>query len=77
MNNKPTTPTQSRTLYKSDLALQYNPALTPAYALVILNRWIAHYPGLLSRLEETGYTKKQKILTPSQVRLITDALGEP
>lgn len=77
MNNKSTTPAQSKTLYKSDLALLYNPGITPAYALVILNRWIAHYPGLLPRLEETGYTKKQKILTPAQVRLITDALGEP
>ena len=64
-------------MYKSELALAYNPDFEPSYARVVLNRWMARSPGLLDRLRAAGYTVHQKILTPAQVRLIIEALGEP
>lgn len=64
-------------MYKGQLACEYNPQLEPHYALQVLNKWIARFPGLETRLREVGYTKSQKMLTPVQVGMIIDALGEP
>lgn len=63
--------------YKSALAVAFNPQMEPRSALRTLNLWIAKYPGLTDRLTAAGYTKSAKILTPAQVQLIFDALGEP
>lgn len=64
-------------MYKGQLATLYNQELEPQYALKVFNNWIAQYPGLLKQLMSIGYTRGQKILTPAQVKLIVDALGEP
>lgn len=73
MNNT----SEPRTYYKSELALAYNKSMTAASALRTLNNWIALSPGLQDRLAATGYRKTAKILTPIQVKLIFDAIGEP
>ena len=64
-------------MYKGELAQAYNPDMEPHYALRTLRKWIETSPGLLDRLRATGFTARQKILTPLQVTLIYEALGEP
>lgn len=66
-----------RAMYKGELAMAYNPDMEPHYALRTLRRWIEHYPGLQERLFAAGMSQRQKILTPLQVGMIYDALGEP
>ena len=62
---------------KGELAEAYNPNVCHTRALKILNDWIALHPTLLSSLEALGYRKTQKLLTPAQVALVFEALGEP
>lgn len=66
-----------RAMYKGELAMAYNPTMEPHYALRTLRKWIEMSPGLLDRLLATGFSQRQKILTPLQVSLIFEALGEP
>ncbi len=61
----------------SELAQLYNPTVQPRTAVRILQQWIDRYPGLRVRLTEAGMVYKTRILTPAQVRLIVEALGEP
>ena len=63
---------------KSELGQMYvkNP-LSRRAALEWINHEIASYPGLLTRLRELGYHRKQRMFTIAQVRAIVDALGEP
>lgn len=67
----------ARAMYKGELAQAYNPQMEPHYALRTLRKWIETSPGLHDRLVATGFTERQKILTPLQVQLIFDALGAP
>lgn len=62
---------------KCDLAQAYNPDVCPKRATALLRSWIMKCPGLMERLRETGFCDQQKMLTPRQVQLIVDALGEP
>ena len=62
---------------KTELALQYLPYYTAHSAVNLLMSWISQSPTLLAALAKTGYRKTQKELTPAQVRLIIDHLGEP
>lgn len=66
-----------RAMYKGELALTYNPDMEPRAALRTLNQWVALSPGLTDRLEATGWRKTSRMLSPLQVRLIYDALGQP
>ncbi len=66
-----------RTYGFRELAELYNPTVHPRTALRTLHIWIDRYPGLRSRLEETGVKSGTRILTPAQVRLIVEALGVP
>ena len=43
----------------------------------LLMAWIRLSPSLVAALAATGYRKTQKELTPIQVRLIQEHLGEP
>lgn len=44
----------------------------------MLKRWIMFHPTLLEQLRRTGYVPGvSRRLTPMQVQLIVDALGEP
>lgn len=59
-----------------ELALLYFPQCTPRSASVQLKKWISH-PQLAEKLKNADYHNRQKILTPRQVRLIVEHLGEP
>lgn len=62
---------------KGELALLYLPHLTAGAARRTLMSWIDLSPGLTDRLRQTGLTPQSHYFTPSQVRLIVEALGEP
>lgn len=60
-----------------ELAMCYFPHVKPTSATNQLRRWILHSPELQSRLLSSGWTPRQKILTPRQVRCVVEHLGEP
>jgi len=60
-----------------ELGLLYFPTSTPASASMQLKKWITKSEKLLTDLSEAGYRSGQKLLTPKQVRLIVDHVGEP
>ncbi len=63
---------------KGDLAKMYFPdARSVKSATNRLARWLKLCGPLMAALVETGYTPKQKCLTPRQVELIFHFLGEP
>ncbi len=67
------------TYTKFQIALQYFPDLMdrPATAIKRLYRMIERCTELKSKLLQTGYRPSAKILTPRQVALIYEYLGEP
>ena len=62
---------------KSDLAQLYFADLNPRTALNKLMLLINSDRTLLSQLSDTGYRTHQHHLTPRQLQLITDRLGQP
>lgn len=66
-----------RTYGKSELALLYNPYITPKAACKKLNLWISLQPRLVILLRDAGLRTLSRSYTPAQVRLIVEALGEP
>ena len=60
-----------------ELAILYAPALTPESAGKRLSSWIRFNPKLTHELQESGWKKGQRVLTPLQVRIIIQYLGEP
>ncbi|BEG98036.1 DUF4248 domain-containing protein [Bacteroides sedimenti] len=62
---------------KSELAMLYNPHMSVREALRTLTRWMMRNESLYRELEEMGYRKNCKILTPREVEVITRYLGEP
>lgn len=61
---------------RQELALLYNPDITPEAAYRKLQRWIDYAPGLRERLDMAG-SNKGRTWTPAQVALIVAAIGEP
>lgn len=59
------------------LAMKYFEDSSPRAARAHLTSWIKRCPELMEKLEATGYRSTQKDLTPRQVRLIIEYLGEP
>lgn len=59
-----------------ELGQLYFPFSAPKSASTQLKRWINH-PQLLRKLAEVGYQNGQKLLTPRQVSVLTEHLGEP
>ncbi|MCC8188867.1 MAG: DUF4248 domain-containing protein [Bacteroides sp.] len=66
-----------RTYLKRDLVHLYLPHLPIRSALRTWNEWIQLHPTLLEDLQCTGYRKSCKNLSPVQVKMIVEALGEP
>ena len=66
-----------RSYTKSELAHLYNPQLTLKNATQVLRRWILHNAELHAELSLLGYQDRNRILTPRQVKVIDDHLGEP
>jgi len=66
-----------RSYTKSELAHLYNPQLTLKNATQVLRRWILHNTELYEALIRAGYQDRNRILTPRQVEIIIQILGEP
>ena len=66
-----------RTYSKKELAVRYFPESAPAAAVKTLRRWICRCPPLLARLAAIGYDARARYLTPQQVGIIVEHLGEP
>lgn len=66
-----------QTYSKSQLAALYLPTIQPASARRTLRGWIAKNLDLQAALSQTGYTEKSILLTPAQVALFFQYLGEP
>lgn len=62
---------------KRELAMLYFPKAVPKTATNRLARWINRSDELRRRLEEAGYSPKNKLYTVRQIRIIFDILGEP
>jgi len=62
---------------KQELALLYSPDLTPHGAVNRLMRWVNRDPAFLAALERVGYRKHSKLLSPLQVGVFFEFLGEP
>lgn len=60
-----------------ELAGLYFPASSPRVATTQLRRWINRNNDLTEALAQTGLKKGQRLLTPRQVALILEYLGEP
>ncbi len=61
----------------AELAMCYNPHVLPSSAARLLRRWVNRNSRLTSSLAEAGFRDRQRILTPKQVAIIVDYLGEP
>lgn len=66
-----------RSYGRTELALRYNPHLTPQSAWRTLHHWIRVCSPLNSQLHQMGYTPSVRRFTPAQVALIIEYLGEP
>jgi len=66
-----------RTYGKGELAQLYCPNVTIGAARKKLKVWMNYYPNLMDELRSIGYSDVSRSLTPAQVKLIVDALGEP
>lgn len=62
---------------KKELALAYAPDLSMSGALNRLANWIKVNKELQAALYAAGYQDRQRCLTPAQVSLIFEYLGEP
>ena len=66
-----------RSLSWTELALAYAPDLSEASARKRLREWLHFSPELMERLQAAGYRERQRVLTPKQVKIIMEHLGEP
>ena len=66
-----------RSLSLSELAQAYAPDLSEASARKRLREWLHFSPELMAKLQATGYRERQRVLTPKQVKIIMEHLGEP
>jgi hypothetical protein len=60
-----------------ELALLYFPNSTKKSATTQLRRWIRRSDELLRTLKQVGFAERQRILTPRQVEVVVQFVGEP
>ena len=60
-----------------ELSSLFSPDINMASASKPLNRWITGHPNLLNLLQQEGWEKGHKRLTPKMVQHIVSVLGEP
>lgn len=60
-----------------ELAVLYNPHLTPQSAAKSLTHWVKKNTSLSDALRRTGWRQGLRTLTPLQVELLLRFLGEP
>ena len=68
---------QQKTFGWQELAILYAPGLTRHSASRRLTRWVIINKELYDRLIRSGWIKGTRILSPLQVAIIVDFLGEP
>ena len=61
----------------SQLAMAYAPEISAAAASNRLRQWLSINPQLMQSLRKAGYRDRQRVLTPRQVEVIYEYLGEP
>ncbi len=66
-----------RTYGWQELALLYNPGITPNAANRRLRKWITKNRLLYEELQQAGWEHRSYLLTPRQVEIIVKYLGEP
>lgn len=59
------------------LAVRYYPERAYSRAVFLFWRELQETEGLLPALRQTGYADNQRLLTPRQIRVIAQFLGEP
>ena len=60
-----------------ELSQLYAPNITPKAACQRFRRWVWGNETLRTKLENLGWTRGRKMLTPIQVQTIVEHLGEP
>ncbi|MCC8134695.1 MAG: DUF4248 domain-containing protein [Tannerellaceae bacterium] len=60
-----------------EIACLYNPGFKPDTATKRLRQWLAIHPTLIRELEEAGWKKGMKVLTPMQIKVLVGCLGDP
>jgi hypothetical protein len=73
----PETAFQAHTMSVRELAQQYFPSITPKSAATALREWIFSDQLLMQQLSENGFEKSKRVLSPKQVALIVERLGNP
>ena len=68
---------KATTYSMKELAGMYFPHSSARSASVQLKRWFVYNKILMEALTNAGYVSGQKLLTPKQVQLIFEMLGEP
>ena len=66
-----------RSYTKAELAHLYNPGMTYECALHTFRRWLNRVPELYVELKRNGYQPQKHVLSPKQVKIIVQYLGEP
>ena len=67
-----------RTYGRRELALMYNPTLSPGHAWRKLKYWIELNKTLADALAQSGYNRSHRpSFTPKEVALIFEYIGEP
>ena len=62
---------------KSELAMLYRPDLKEGNARRTLYNWMRRNEKLMAALDAVGYDPKRRTLTPREVAIIVDFIGEP
>lgn len=73
----PPRPSRRRQCHFGRLALLYYPDRGYKRAVHLFRQEIRQTRGLLQVLQDVGYKGNERILTPRQVQLIEEFLGEP
>lgn len=60
-----------------ELAILYAPGLTPHSASRRLTQWVVVNKELYDRLVRSGWIKGTRLISPLQVGIIVEYLGEP
>jgi len=70
-------PFRIRCYSKTELALLYTPNRKKEHVWRMMHNWILRCKPLNKALKESGLTPSTRILSPRQVQLIVEHLGEP
>ena len=60
-----------------ELAQLYLPNIQPRSASARLKAWIRRNKNLSERLDQVGFIKGCRVLTPEMVKAIVEVIGEP